>query len=1050
MTTPTRHPRPGRTRLLAALLSWIPAGFAAAAEPGLLLHWNLDEGAGPTTRDRSGNGLDGSVKAAWADSPSGKALFFDGTSARMVTLQLPEEKRLGRESWTFLAWVKPTQLSVEDPQNQRRIFSFGSYPDANVVIDVTGAGKLSPYLCYKAPGGNLVSAGASSAHAIKPGEWAHLAVVCDRASGRVWCYVNGFPDTPADLPRGFDGDFSLGGNLTLGSGWHNYWGLLDEVKIHRTALSRAEVKREFERLRGAFEPVVSAAALAAERREALAATLAEANRAWATGDFAAVRMHCAGIVAAPETTPQFRSYAHLRLAQSHAAEGQPAAARAEYDRIQAEPNYPEVHRAEARQCVREIDREARGLPPRDPIASRTPVAPVPSFAAGVFLAPLGDDQNDGSRARPFATLTRARDEVRALKTRGVQGAIAVTALPGEYPVTQSLDLGSQDSGTAGAPVVYRAEQAGTAVFYGGARLKDFAPVTDPAVLERLPEESRGQVMQSDLRARGLTNYGQLRVRGFGQPPSPPTLELYFNGTPQTLARWPNEGFVGVRRLLARGAKATGAPSVIEYDSDRHARWTAAKDAWLFGYFRYLWADATIKVGTINPAARTLTTAEPYDYGGGMTTEQGIAYYAFNLLEEIDRPGEWYLDRDRGVLYLFPPSDPATATIELGMLAAPMVVAKNARHIRMEGLVFDLARYDGLRFEDCEDCLVAGCTVSRLGGTGIIVQGGRSNTLFGCDLRTLGRRGAEVIGGDRATLTPGGHVVENCRIHDFGRIDRTYTPAIQLEGVGHRVAHNFLYDCPSSVLRIEGNDHVIEFNDVHSAVRESDDQGAMELFGNPTYRGVVFRHNRFRNVGKTGAESAVHGQAAIRFDDAISGMLVYGNVFVRSANGHFGAIQMNSGRDNVIDNNLFVDCAQGISGGWYENNALWAQLRAGKAPPVFHTNELYRARYPALDRMLADGALNHVWRNVFFRCGPETTGNRAHLDLMENGLFPEANPGFENPAAGDYRLKRDARLFATVGFKPVPVDEIGLYEHRYRVSWPVETTPVPMRDWRPAQ
>lgn len=222
---------------------------------------------------------------------------------------------------------------------------------------------------------------------------------------------------------------------------------------------------------------------------------------------------------------------------------------------------------------------------------------------------------------------------------------------------------------------------------------------------------------------------------------------------------------------------------------------------------------------------------------------------------------------------------------------------------------------------------------------------------------------------------------------------------------------------------------------------------MELFGNTTYRGVVFRHNRFRNVGKTGAEAAVHGQAAIRFDDAISGMLVYGNVFVRSANGHFGAIQMNSGRDNVIDNNLFVDCAQGLSGGSYASNAIWRQVREGRTPAVFPTNELYHARYPTMNRMLDDAGINHVWRNVFFRCGPETTGNRAHLDLMENGVFADTDPGFVAAAAGDFRLKRSASLAATVGFKPIPVDEIGLYEHRYRASWPVATTPVPLRDWR---
>ena len=80
--------------------------------------------------------------------------------------------------------------------------------------------------------------------------------------------------------------------------------------------------------------------------------------------------------------------------------------------------------------------------------------------------------------------------------------------------------------------------------------------------------------------------------------------------------------------------------------------TRANDPWLFGYWHFLWADATIKIGKIDTEAKTITTAEPYHYGGrGMSNTQGIIYYAFNLLEEIDQPGEWYLDREAGILYL---------------------------------------------------------------------------------------------------------------------------------------------------------------------------------------------------------------------------------------------------------------------------------------------------------------------------------------------------------------------------------------------------------------
>ncbi len=788
---------------------------------------------------------------------------------------------------------------------------------------------------------------------------------------------------------------------------------------------------------------------AADPRAAAEEALAAASAAWAAGNFSAVRAACAKALATPGLPAPCRSYAQLRSAQSYLAEQNAAGAKAEYAKIKAEAEYPAVHRSEAEECLKEIDRAAQGRPPRDATASRTKIHPAQP-GREFFIAPGGNDANPGTAARPFATLAQARGAVRALKARGglPAGGVAVTLKSGCYRVTDTLALTAEDSGTAAAPVVYRAEKKGGAVLYGGTRLTEFRPVSDAAALKRLPPESRGRVQQCDLKSAGITDYGELKVRGFGQPPSPPTLELYFNGRPQTLARWPNTGFVGIRKLVAPGDKTRGQPSVIGYDSDRHARWTQAEDPWLFGYFKYLWADATIKIAAIDPAAKTLTTAEPYHYGDpGMDAQQGIIYYAFNLLEELDRPGEWYLNRATGILYFWPPAEIAGAAVEIGLLTAPMLTLEKAAQVRLEGLVFDLARGNCLALNDCENCLVAACTVKRFAGNGITIAGGKANGIYGCDLHTIGRRAAEVRGGDRQTLAPAGHFVENCQINFFGRLDRTYTPAIQLEGVGSRVAHNLMYDCPSSVLRIEGNDHLIEYNEVHSAVRESDDQGAMELYGNPTYRGVIFRYNRFHHNGKTGAESAVHGQAAIRFDDAISGLLVYGNIFHRSANGNFGGVQINSGRDNIIDNNIFADCKQGVSGGWRAENSVWQMIRAGQAPADFFTTALYLARYPALARMMDGPGINHVWRNVFYRCGRATTGDPANLDLLANGVFDSADPGFANAAQGDFTLPPEAALFAVLAFKPIPTAEIGLYDDAYRATWPVKTTPVEPREGR---
>jgi hypothetical protein len=668
------------------------------------------------------------------------------------------------------------------------------------------------------------------------------------------------------------------------------------------------------------------------------------------------------------------------------------------------------------------------------LSTHTEIPVVSKFTAEVFVSTKGNDANAGSLGSPFATLTRARDEVRAMKKRGLRGAVSVTVLPGQYRLAEPLELDAEDSGQASAPVVYRAREKGTVVFYGGEYVTGFEPIHDGEIAQRLPAEARDHVLQCDLKALGILEYGELKVRGFAQPPSPPTVELFVDGVAMTLARWPNTGFVGIDELLHPGSKATGEPSVFKYKSDRHARWIDANDGWLSGYFQFLWADATIKIGTIDPATKTLTTAEPYHYNDrGMSNHQGIQYYAFNLLEEIDRPGEWYLDRETGILYLYPESDVFKSTVEIGMLSKPMITMDSVSHVRIEGLGFDLARYNGIEAKNCSHCSFIECAVSRMGGNGIMIRGGRENQLIGCEVHAIGRTAMEVVGGDRETLTPGHHLVENCRIHSFGRIDRTYTPALRLDGVGNRVAHNLMYDGPSSAIRVNGNDHLIEYNEIHSMAQESDDQGAIDMYGNPTYRGIIFRYNYFHHIGKTGTETFVHGQAAIRFDDAISGMLVYGNVFYRAAHGNFGAVQMNGGRDNLIENNLFIDCKQGVSGGWYPENKFWKAIREGQTRDDFYENDLYLSRYPQIATMMAPPGINYVCRNVFYQCGmvyrsPSNVDSfdPTLIEQLENGVFEE-DPGFVDYQNGDFRLRKDAKLFDAMHFVPIPFDQIGVYE-----------------------
>ena len=266
-------------------------------------------------------------------------------------------------------------------------------------------------------------------------------------------------------------------------------------------------------------------------------------------------------------------------------------------------------------------------------------------------------------------------------------------------------------------------------------------------------------------------------------------------------------------------------------------------------------------------------------------------------------------------------------------------------------------------------------------------------------------------------------MENCTVADIARLKRTYAPAVHLDGCGNRIAHNRFERIPSSAMRVEGNDHVIELNVIQHVVQESDDQGGLDMFGNPLYRGVVIRWNRWSDI--TGGTHC--GAAGVRLDDMISGVTVQGNVFERCGAVLFGGVQIHGGKENVVDNNLFVDCFAGISFSrwgeqrWREGIARFLP-QAGAAP--------YAERYPDLARLTDDADINWVTRNVFVRCGTVFLRDggiqRTALNASMDGTFDER--AMTDAAA----IARDPRLGAILA-APIPLDAIGPYDHPWRTA-----------------
>jgi hypothetical protein len=641
---------------------------------------------------------------------------------------------------------------------------------------------------------------------------------------------------------------------------------------------------------------------------------------------------------------------------------------------------------------------------------------------------------------PFASLEGARDALRRARA-GSSGAATVNLRAGAYRLERTFSLEAQDGGAKGALVVYRAYRDEEVRLVGGQEVKGWQPVTDAAILERLDPAARGHVLQTDLRAQGVTDYGKLTPRGFGRPNTPAALELFYQDIPMTLARWPN----GDEWATIKGAPKGAEGGVFTYEGDRPARWTKAEDAWVHGYWTYDWADTYEKVASIDPATHEIATLPPHGVYG---YSPGRRFYALNLLEELDTPGEYYLNRTTGILYFWPPAPIEDSRTVVSLLEAPLVAIRNAASIQLRGLILEATRGAGIEITDCRDCQLAGCKVRNIGTDGINISGGRGCGVQSCDIYNTGDSGVHIGGGDRQTLTPGGHYVVNCVIHDISRWDRTYRPAIGIDGVGNRAAHNLIHDGPHNAILMSGNDHLVEYNDISYVCTQTGDAGAIYMGRDLAQRGTIIRYNHLHDIGptiKANQEGRYTEVMAVYLDDCFCGVTVQGNLFERAGR----SIMIGGGRDNTIVNNIFVDCNPAIHVD--QRGKSWAAkyfAPHGEWQIYEHLEEVpynrppYSDRYPHLAQILSDdppaAKYDRILRNIRYGTGKWIDWldglNETTVETRDNWI--EGDPGFASPAAHDYRLKPNAPVLKR-GFAPLPLSQIGLQRDVYRRILPAK-------------
>lgn len=731
-------------------------------------------------------------------------------------------------------------------------------------------------------------------------------------------------------------------------------------------------------------------------------------------------------------------------------------------------------------------------------------------SAALYVATNGSDSNSGSEAQPFATVAKAKEAIRAMNASNSlpDGGVTVYLRGGTYYMDEGMTFTAEDSGREGSNITYTAYPGESVTISGQIPFEKswFKPADDAGKKIMLDQKAAEKVLMVDLKEHGIEDYGELSTRGYHyfNKGRYAQAELIVNDENQTLARYPNSGSISVPTDNV-DPESFG----FKYTDDRISKWKDAKDAYIVGTVSINYENNTYPIEKIDASKKLLTIKE----GRINTYYTNGWFFGQNLLEELDTEGEYYIDRENGKLYYYAPSDFSTGNYDIGLstLKTPIFNFNGASHITVSNItmkggrgyavlgtsagysipsfkdwmisrgadlnganfkkgsgssvyIADIDKYtdaqtfpghvwDGFVDEGSgvNSIEVKNCNIFNFGSGGIVINGTDVH-IESNHMKNIGGTGLYLRGGDLETLTPSGNTIINNKIHRVGYLQKAYVPAIAMHGVAIHVAYNDIYDAPHCIFNYHGNDHIIEYNKIHDAVKECLDMDAIYTRNEymPQWRGTVIKNNYIYNIGifPVGEYTKQLNVSGIRTDNYGHALQIYSNVFANigssNANNVIGVTAQ--GNRNMIKGNLFVDCSATFLG-WntYTPGATWDMTKTEEKERVelankYAANPIFAAKYPELAnfkneyyKSVATNEFdNNVIVNIKFPLSQANgtvnpQGTRGAPELINGGsnYLTTSDPGFKDYQNGDYTLSDDSEVFEkAAGFEKIEMSRMG--------------------------
>ena len=635
----------------------------------------------------------------------------------------------------------------------------------------------------------------------------------------------------------------------------------------------------------------------------------------------------------------------------------------------------------------------------------------------IFVSLSGSDNGEGTIKKPFKTLEKA---AQFAKNMPENEEVFINIRGGRYFFKESFVLNKDNSGEKDKRVTYRAYNNEKVYFDGGIILDSSkaVPITDERVKDRIIDKNAvRELLEIDLSEYDII-YGKYGTRGFRRPYVPAPNELFIDGEPYDVARYPNKGeeLIPLKEVIDSGSSPFEKefdmrPATFRYEDGRCDFWKNAKGFYVSGLFFWCFADDTLEIANIDTKNKTLTTVLPHL--ASFKADSFTSWYAVNLLEEIDMPGEYYVDSENKKLYFYPKRDISKSLIQLSALDKPLVVLKDVSFVSFENIIFENSRGTGVYIENGENCIIKNCVFRNLGMVGVQIgkgatplpegkhnahgimadgvenpksasevigswhemlyqfaawnnEGGKNHGIENCEIYNTATGGILLGGGDRKTLTPAGNYVNNCEIFEVNRLDRTYKAGVNISGVGNRISNCNIHNMPGFAIYLHGNDHVIEYNKIYEVITEVADAGAIYFGMAWQMQGNVFRYNYIHDIGKNQEHLS-----AIYLDGTVGGAEIYSNII---GNFYGNGIYINGGSDVSVHDNVLYNCGKYGLLMTYVTNMAYSQESESqygqlKASP-FKT-DIWKEKYPHLyDRLDGNPYLpkyDEAYNNITVDC-----------------------------------------------------------------------------------